>query len=282
MENAKQLRPIGLLLLDTWKTYQANCKKISLLMLWGLIGFVPYAVMIALSLVFGRQVGIFQIPLAAITFLFYLGLLYWIISTVLGLVILLKTPGQGIIEVFNAGRKLVWGYLAVALILFMFVSLWSLLFVIPGVIFYIFYAVTMFVFVYEGYRRSAALSRSKELVSGNWWPVFYRLAIAIAVMIALAVLYFYALNLLQITWLIAIIALVYYVAVFFLLVPLYITYLSLIYHDLAAIKPTGSLPKAKKDYWLVIVSAIYLVIALLIMLSFALFLVYLMQSATGL
>lgn len=267
MENAQQLRPIGKLLADTWKFYQLNYKKVCLLMLWGLIGAVPYALIIAVNINFRLQIAPYQTVINLITFLFYLVTLYWIISTFLGLIILIKNPEKKIIDVFNAGRKLVWGHLAISLVVFMFVSLWSLLFVIPGIIFGIFYTFAMFAFVYDGYRRSAALGRSKELVSGKWWPVFGRLIIGLVIIMAFAMLYSFALRASQSSWLTYVILLIYYAIMSLLLSPLYVTYLSLIYNDLVAIKPVSSLPKEKNDYWLVAVATIFLIIVTLIFLS---------------
>jgi hypothetical protein len=267
MENAKQLRPIGQLLMDAWKAYRLNCKKISLLMLWGLIGIVPYVLTIAIDIGFSRQLAGVQSIVAILIMIFYIIFLYWIISTVIGLIILIKNPEKKIIDVFNEGRKLVWGDLAIGMLVFLFVGLWSILLVVPGIIYSIFYSFTLFVFVYDGYRRSAALTRSKELVSGYWWPVFGRKILGIAILIIFMVLYMLVLRGFHATWLIGIIQIIYYVITVFFLVPAYIIFLSLIYTDLVAIKPTSALPKEKKDHWLVVVASVFFALVFIIILS---------------
>lgn len=49
-----------------------------------------------------------------------------------------------------------------------------LLLIIPGIIFAIWFSMTVYVVVVEGVSAGAALSRSKQLVTDNWWDVFLR------------------------------------------------------------------------------------------------------------
>lgn len=50
-----------------------------------------------------------------------------------------------------------------------------ILFIIPGIIFSVWFCFSVFVFVSEDLRGTLALKRSKQLVQGYWWPVFWRL-----------------------------------------------------------------------------------------------------------
>lgn len=50
-----------------------------------------------------------------------------------------------------------------------------ILFIIPGIIFSIWFCLSVFVFISEDLRGTAALKRSKQLVQGYWWPIFGRL-----------------------------------------------------------------------------------------------------------
>ncbi len=50
-----------------------------------------------------------------------------------------------------------------------------ILFVIPGIIFAIWFCLARYVFAFEGKKGLMASWRSKELVRGYWWPVFGRL-----------------------------------------------------------------------------------------------------------
>lgn len=49
-----------------------------------------------------------------------------------------------------------------------------MLLIIPGIIFAIWFSLTVYVVVVEGVSAGAALSRSKQLVTDNWWDVFLR------------------------------------------------------------------------------------------------------------
>jgi hypothetical protein len=263
MENAKKLRPIGQLFSDTWKFYQLNFKKLSLLMLFGLIGVVPYAASAAI-IVSLPTTSLSKTLWGLIMFISFVFLIYWCVSTFLGLLIFIKNPEKKIIDVFNEGRKLFWGSLAISMIVNLFILLWSLLFIVPGVIFWVFYCFAMFAFVYGGYRRSAALKRSKELVSGNWWPVFGRILIASAIILIFGIIFeslaSFATHLSIYYYLC--IALNYFIT-FFFFYPLFTIYLTSTYNDLEAIKPESSLPKEKKDYWLVALSSVLVSLAIL-------------------
>jgi len=48
------------------------------------------------------------------------------------------------------------------------------LLIIPGIIFSVWYVFSKYVFISEGLKGMAALKRSKELVRGFWWKVFWR------------------------------------------------------------------------------------------------------------
>jgi hypothetical protein len=276
MENAKQLRPIGQLFIATWDSYRMNFKKMMLLMLFGLIGIVPYAALFAISTIFPAPLAAYQSAIAIIMFVAYLFCLYWFISTWLGFLILIRNPEKKIMDVFNEGRKLVWGDLAIGMVSALFIGLWSLLFVVPGIIFMVFYSFAVFAFIYDGYRRSAALKRSRELVSGNWWPVFARLVIGIVIILAFGIIFGLIYNLSHSPLIYYIFEPIYYFITLFFFSPLFAIYLALTYKDLVEIKPDSKLPKEKNDYWLVVLATILVIIAVISI--FALFALMMMAS----
>lgn len=49
-----------------------------------------------------------------------------------------------------------------------------ILFIIPGIIIAVWFAFATYINILEGVRGRAALSQSKQLVSGKWWSVFWR------------------------------------------------------------------------------------------------------------
>ncbi len=56
-----------------------------------------------------------------------------------------------------------------------FIFLWTLLLIVPGIIMGIYYNFVAWIFMFEGLKNKAAMRRSKELVKGRWWSVFGRL-----------------------------------------------------------------------------------------------------------
>lgn len=86
-------------------------------------------------------------------------------------------------ELFNKTKGLAWPFFVVSLGTAILVVLWSILFIIPGVIFAVFYAFSVFTLIFDKKSPGQALKHSKELVKGYWWPVFGRL-VFIGVLIA--------------------------------------------------------------------------------------------------
>ncbi len=72
-------------------------------------------------------------------------------------------------------------YFWISLLVGIITFLGFLLFIIPGIIFTIWFSLATYVLVAEGLTGTKALSRSKQLVSGNWWRVFWRFLVIITV-----------------------------------------------------------------------------------------------------
>ena len=93
------------------------------------------------------------------------------------------------------------------------------LFIIPGIIFTIWFSFSRFILIFEDKKGKLAMARSKELVKGYWWPVFGRfLLIGLFAGIVSAI------------------PLLGKMIVFFFVVPYSMIYAYLIYEDLKRIK----------------------------------------------
>lgn len=77
-------------------------------------------------------------------------------------------------NVIKEGWSKYWPFFLVSLLTGLVVGLGFLLFIIPGVIFAIWFAFPAYTVICEDKRGFKALSRSKELVKGHWWPVAKR------------------------------------------------------------------------------------------------------------
>ncbi|MDA3802623.1 MAG: hypothetical protein PF488_01855 [Patescibacteria group bacterium] len=74
-------------------------------------------------------------------------------------------------------------YLGVSVLTFILVLLWSLLLIIPGIIFSIFYTFATYIVICEDKKGMKAIKRSKELVKSYFWPVTGRILLIALVFI---------------------------------------------------------------------------------------------------
>lgn len=86
----------------------------------------------------------------------------------------------GIKESFIKGWHKIIPYLWISFLVGIVTFIGFLLFIIPGIIFAVWFSLATYVLVAEDLTGTKALSRSKQLVSDNWWRVFWRL-IAISI-----------------------------------------------------------------------------------------------------
>lgn len=71
--------------------------------------------------------------------------------------------------------KKTWSKISSYLLIVILISLATLgglfLLIVPGIIFAVWFSLSTYVFVVEGGRGVEALKKSKQYVTGNWWPV---------------------------------------------------------------------------------------------------------------
>jgi hypothetical protein len=102
--------------------------------------------------------------------------LYFFIQAYAGLFIFVKSDYKlSSEESFKSAGPFVASYFWLIILTSFLVFFWSLLFIIPGIIFVVFYSMIEYIFFFEGQRGMKALKRSKELVKGHWWAVAIRL-----------------------------------------------------------------------------------------------------------
>jgi len=77
-------------------------------------------------------------------------------------------------KTFKVGWRKSWKFFLVGLLNMLIVFLGLILFIIPGIIFAVWFSFSRFVLINEGQGVIASLKRSKELVRGRFWPVLGR------------------------------------------------------------------------------------------------------------
>lgn len=139
-------------------------------------------------------------------------------------------------ELFKDSKDLFWPYLGVSILTAVLILLWSLLLIIPGIIFAVFYSLSIYVFFSENKKGMDAIKRSKQLVSGYFWPVlgriafFFLLAMVFSFIISIPAIPLNSESTAFAVWdgVVQIISL--------LIAPIYLIFFYIVYKDLARIK----------------------------------------------
>lgn len=168
----------------SWEVYKTIFWKLIGMSLLAVLGYLPAAFvfgMIAATVSLSPSLGattsniiyivLGLVGLAAAIF----GMYFYLIAQV-GLYLLIKdrNPEQKVWQTFKIARPLALNFFGTNLLTAIFIFLWSLLFIVPGIIMAVFYTFVPWIFILEGLEGKVAMRRSKELVKGKWWPVFWR------------------------------------------------------------------------------------------------------------
>lgn len=77
-------------------------------------------------------------------------------------------------NIFSTSSNLIWPVLWTSLLVSLIVLGGSLLLIVPGIIFAIWYNFSLYAVVFENAKGLGALRASKALVTGRWWAIFWR------------------------------------------------------------------------------------------------------------
>jgi len=89
-------------------------------------------------------------------------------------------------ETLAGGKKYFWKYFWFSIVYFIFIALLFLLFIIPGIIFSVFWAFALYVLVGENKGILESLKTSHNLIRGKWWRVFGYLLLFMLIAIAIS------------------------------------------------------------------------------------------------
>lgn len=183
-ENKPKLTPVFDNLETALKIWWKNLRKFVLIYLWGfayaLVPMFIFGFIIGLKFWLGDKLSTsFNIAsliiFVACALVCALVLMYFAIRTYISLFLLVKNDYVGKeLDIFKESGKYFWSYLGVVFPVVILTLFWSVLLIIPGIIFGIFYSLAVFIFFFEGKEGLEAISESKKLVKGYWWPVFGR------------------------------------------------------------------------------------------------------------
>ena len=163
------------------KLWWKNLLKFIKVYLWGLLySLIPLAVL-AVFLFLASLPALsgntsFRIVAVIISVASILAAIYFAIRAYLGVFLVMKNGYQGDEKkIFTDTAKYFWPYLGLVVMTAIFVILWSLLLIIPGIIYSVLYSMAVYAFFFEEKRGMEAIRRSVRLVKGYFWPVFGRI-----------------------------------------------------------------------------------------------------------
>lgn len=170
------------LLEQAWKIYVDKFWLFIKVFLYTLLGMIPLVVTIIIFI----SADIVKLPenvtsminvlviLAGLASLFFA--IYYSLRSKAGMFLVCETDKTvSAKEVFSKTKHLVWPYFIVTLVSGILVLLWSILFIIPGIIFAIYYTFSALIVIYENKKPWQSIQESKALVKNYWWATFGRL-----------------------------------------------------------------------------------------------------------
>lgn len=176
-----KLTPAFSLLENSVNTWWVNLKKFIILYYLGLVSavipIVVLLVLLALSFVPSLQTNIgYKVANLIIITFSILYIAYAMIRSYVGMFLLVKNNYLGQEkEIFKETEKWVLPYIWLTILTSVLILFWTLLLIIPGIIFSILYSLVVYVLFFEDKKGMAAVKRSVQLVKNYWWAVLGRL-----------------------------------------------------------------------------------------------------------
>ena len=180
---------VGDLIRGTWSDWRQNWQKFAYLLviplsLSYLIGLISY--------VFKNNLIQISWPwwLLALAFVIFIALTVIVavlyVSAYVSEFLLLKDLAQtvnfeNLRGWYRRAKPYFWITIAVSFIFAVLAVFFTILLIIPGIIFSVFYCFAIYAVMFEDHKFEGAFGRSRELVRGYWWPVFGRILAAVAI-----------------------------------------------------------------------------------------------------
>ncbi len=170
------------LIVDSWDLYAKNWRKFLPFMV---LIFLPSLILSALGAISlyldvyipssAMASNIVLILLFAASLVFAIWVTIALAKTMLDCLLAKPTEWK---ETFTSSSTLIWPMILTSFLVTLSVFGGTLLLIVPGIIFAIWYSFTSYVVIFEGQQGLNAMRASKALVVGRWWPIVWRLAIS--------------------------------------------------------------------------------------------------------
>lgn len=174
----KTLLPVLELFKKSFDVYQKKVWTLAGLMLFFPLGVLISGIFSAVIFSMGIVLKGHSISLSQILIAVLLGLicLFFVILLCLwarvALFCAIKEQGAGIKKSLILAWEKIGSFFWVSLLTGLVSIAGYILFIIPGIIFSVWFGFSVYIFIWEGLKGTSALKRSKQLVQGYWWPIF--------------------------------------------------------------------------------------------------------------
>jgi len=178
------------LLKKSWSLYVENFKTLFLIAIWTILPAIAMGIVAALASYFPEGAWLLYSLLYVVAFVGAIIIGLWVhVSLTESIASYYKGQPVNVDKIYSGAWGKILPLLWVSIIVFVIVFAGTLLFVIPGILFGVWFAFATIINILEGKKGWSALKESKNLVSGKWWSVFWRfLAIYLLLMIIIWVI----------------------------------------------------------------------------------------------
>ncbi len=244
--------PVGKLLADTWSLYKRRGAALTQIFV------VPAALLLVVQLLAARGTAEAWALVPVVDFAA-------IVVSIVATIALISAAGRGtgFEASYRVGFSLFWPAVLLAVIHALTIIGGTALFIIPGIVFSIWFTFANYTLVFEGKRGIAAMLQSKAYADGYWWAVLGRMLLLV-VLVALVMIVVSAPA--------AVIAgktggAIVYGILLLIIAPVSICYSYQVYENLVRLKPNVAELAAKETKALVITFMVVGIVAIIVLLA---------------
>lgn len=182
---------VGELFSQTWVIYKNKFWKLMALSFLPILGIIPAVVIAIVWGVMGSAfnasnsaIGLINVVMGLLGIVTFVAIIVISYIAQIGVMVYIKDDSAlvSIKEIWKKAKPYAWPYFVLSLLTGILLILWGLLLIIPAIIMGVYYSFVAWVFLNEDLKNMKAIRRSKELVSGYWWPVFWRTLLLCVIM----------------------------------------------------------------------------------------------------
>lgn len=196
--------------------------------------------LLAFLISYGQGLGLSMLANFSIVILLSIAMI--VISILMAVAVMLAVidPTLTIWQAYERAKSFFLQYLLLSVLISLVTFIGFFLLIVPGIIFLVWFAFAYYILLIEEKSGIDAMKRSKELVTGKWWAVFWRLVALLAVVMVVSIIFASIVNVGS-SPLVYTIMNILNILVSAVLVPVSIAYMYLLYKDLKWEEPIAEI-----------------------------------------